>query len=254
MFLYIRYIFVRLPCAAPLSPSKAPSEVLKCNFWWRSHLCEEGESFAWVRALAMNSWPRHSGPVFCSSSFSIVNEEDRRGRGLLVLIYPEGSLGITINSPLLAHSTSLHRHCQFVPIREAGFWVSAVRSRSGPTGESHPDYTGPGCTLIPWGRCGRSTTSCLFPLLHILKSRTVNLKCCFGGKRLVFFLQHTCVHLPYLYGVIGAGIEYFRRLIWLSWLLLSLCCWIKPSQVESTVQKAADTIRPASPHIDTFIK
>lgn len=123
----------------------------------------EGESFARVRALSVNSWPRHSGPVFCRSSFSIVNEEDRRGRGLLVLIYPEGSLGITINSPLLAHSTSLHRHCQFVPIREAGFWVSAVRSRSGPAGESHPDHTGLHCSLIPWGRCGRFTTSCVFP-------------------------------------------------------------------------------------------
>lgn len=194
----IGYIFVRLPCAAPLSPSKATAEVIKCNFWWRSHLCEEGESFAWVRALAMNSWPRHSGPVFCSSSFSIVNEEDRRGRGLLVLIYPEGSLGITINSPLLAHSTSLHRHCQFVPIREAGFWVSAVRSRSGPTGESHPDHTGLGCTLIPWGRCGRFTTSCCFPLLHILKSRAVNGKCCFGVKDL-FFTAHLCTFTLFIW-------------------------------------------------------
>lgn len=153
--------FCTFGCAAPLSPSKATSEVIKCNFWWRSHLCEEGESFAGVRAPGMNSWPRHSGPVFCSSSFSIVNEEDRRGRGLLVLIYPEGSLGITINSPLLAHSTSLHRHCQFVPIREAGFWVSAVRSRSGPTGESHPDHTGLDCTLIPWG--GDSPQVVCFP-------------------------------------------------------------------------------------------
>lgn len=81
----------------------------------------------------------------------IVNEEDRRRRGLLVLIYPEGSLGITINSQLLAHSTRLHRHCQFVPIREAGFWASAVRSRSGPTGESDPDRTGLDYTLISWG-------------------------------------------------------------------------------------------------------
>lgn len=143
-----------LPCAAAVLSSarlssKATSEVIKCNFW--IHLHEESESSARARALAMNSWPRHSGPVFCSSSFSIVNEEDRRGRGLLVLIYPEGSLGITINSPLPAHSTSLHRHCQFVPIREAGFWVSAVRSRSGPTGESDPDHTGLDYTSMPWG-------------------------------------------------------------------------------------------------------
>lgn len=73
--------------------------------------------------------------VFPSSRFSIVNEEDRRERGLLVLICPGGSLGITINSQLWAHSSGLHRHCQFVPIREASFWVSAVRGCSGPTGE-----------------------------------------------------------------------------------------------------------------------
>lgn len=86
--------------------------------------------------LALNSWPRHSGLQFSPSSrFSIVNEEDRRERGLLVLIYPGGSLGITINSQLRAHSTGLHRHCQFVPIREPSFWVSAVRGCSGPTGE-----------------------------------------------------------------------------------------------------------------------
>lgn len=89
-----------------------------------------------VGALALNSWPRHSGLQFSPSSrFSIVNEEDRRERGLLVLIYPGGSLGITINSQLRAHSTGLHRHCQFVPIREPSFWVSAVRGCSGPTGE-----------------------------------------------------------------------------------------------------------------------
>lgn len=142
-----------LPCAAAVLSSarlssKATSEVIKCNFWL--HLCEEKvlhrrEPSPWTPG------PRHSGPVFCSPSFSIVNEEDRRGRGLLVLIYPEGSLGITINSPLPAHSTSLHRHCQFVPIREAGFWVSAVRSRSGPTGESDPDHTGLDYTSMPWG-------------------------------------------------------------------------------------------------------
>lgn len=125
--------------------------VSKCSFWLCLRSCEESESFACARALALNSWPCHSGPVFCSSRFSIVNEEDRRGRGLLVLIYPEGSLGITINSQLLAHSTRLHRHCQFVPIREAGFWVSAVRSRSGPTGESDPDRTGLDYTLISRG-------------------------------------------------------------------------------------------------------
>lgn len=126
--------------------------VSKCNFWLRFafalrkvKVLHEREPSPWTPG------PRHSGPVFCSSRFSLVNEEDRRGRGLLVLIYPEGSLGITINSQLLAHSTRLHRHCQFVPIREAGFWVSAVRSRSGPTGESDPDRTGLGYTLISWG-------------------------------------------------------------------------------------------------------
>lgn len=139
-------VFARCSCGP--QPRRSVS---KCNFWLRLRSREESESFAWARALALNSWPRHSGPVFCSSRFSIVNEEDRRGRGLLVLIYPEGSLGITINSQLLAHSTRLHRHCQFVPIREAGFWVSAVRSRSGPTGESDPDRTGLGYTLISWG-------------------------------------------------------------------------------------------------------
>lgn len=124
--------------------------VSKCNFWLRLHSREESESFAWAQALPLNSWPRQSGPVFCSSRFSIVNEEDRRGRGLLVLIYPEGSLGITINSQLLAHNTRLHRHCQFVPIREAGFWVSAVRRCSGPTGGSDPDRTGLDYALILW--------------------------------------------------------------------------------------------------------
>lgn len=80
-----------------------------------------------VGVLALNSCPSNPPPhhhlpslwatVFPSSRFSIVNEEDRWERGLLVLIYPGGSLGITINSQLLAHGTGLHRHCQFVPIR-----------------------------------------------------------------------------------------------------------------------------------------
>jgi len=81
-----------------------------------------------LELLAPSLWTE----VFpCSSRFSIVNEEDRRERGLLVLIYPGGSLGITINSQLLAHSTGPHRHCQFVPIREPSFWVSAVRGCEG---------------------------------------------------------------------------------------------------------------------------
>lgn len=140
------YEFLCLPGAAVVLISASPSPNTTFDY-----TCEESESFAWARALALNSWPRHSGPLFCSSRFSIVNEEDRLGRGLLVLIYPEGSLGITINSQLLAHSTRLHRHCQFVPIRVAGFWVSAVRSCSGPTGESDPDCTGLDYTLISWG-------------------------------------------------------------------------------------------------------
>lgn len=110
-----------------------------------------------VGALALNLWPRHSGLVFPSSRFSIVNEEDRRERGLLVLIYPGGSLGITINSQLLAHSTGLHRHCQFVPIREPSFWVSAVRGCSGPTGEQP---VGPWLTTWPqwaWLHLGDET-------------------------------------------------------------------------------------------------
>lgn len=152
--LFVNIAFDRLSCSVcsvQLRSSAPPTVSPKYNFWLRLRSREESESFAWARALALNSWPRHSGPVFCSSRFSIVNEEDRRGRGLLVLIYPEGSLGITINSQLLAHSTRLHRHCQFVPIREAGFWVSAVRSRSGPTGESDPDRTGLDYTVISWG-------------------------------------------------------------------------------------------------------
>lgn len=52
---------------------------------------------------------------------SIVNEQNRQEGGLLVLIHPGGSLGITINSQLLGHSTSRHRHCQFVPIRETSY-------------------------------------------------------------------------------------------------------------------------------------
>lgn len=107
--------------------------------------------------LALSLW----AAVFPSSfRFSIVNEEDRRERGLLVLIYPGGSLGITINSQLLAHSTGPHRHCQFVPIREPSFWVSAVRGCSGPTGEQpakawlRPDHSGLGCTQLGrWNTC-----------------------------------------------------------------------------------------------------
>lgn len=102
-----------------------------------------------LELLALSLW----AAVFPRSSmFSIVNEEDRRERGLLVLIYPGGSLGITINSQLLAHSTGLHRHCQFVPIREPSFWVSAVKGSSGRTGEQParawfgPDHGGFGCT------------------------------------------------------------------------------------------------------------
>lgn len=143
--------------------------VSKWNFWLRLRSWEESESFAWARALGLNSWPRHSGPVFCSSRFSIVNEEDRRGRGLLVLIYPEGSLGITINSQLLAHSTRLHRHCQFVPIREAGFWVSAVRSRSGPTGESAL-----GLTTQWYHEVWKIHPNLFLPLLHVLHFTAVD--------------------------------------------------------------------------------
>lgn len=103
----------------------------------------------WLELLALSLW---AAVFHRSSMFSIVNEEDRRERGLLVLIYPGGSLGITINSQLLAHSTSLHRHCQFVPIREPSFWVSAVKGSSGRTGEQParawfgPDHGEFGCT------------------------------------------------------------------------------------------------------------
>ena len=82
-------------------------------------------------------------PSFCR--FSIVNEKNRRERGLLVLICPGGSLGITINSQLWAHSIGRHRHCQFVPIRVASLWVSAARGCSGPIGEQQ---TGPGLGLL----------------------------------------------------------------------------------------------------------
>lgn len=93
-----------------------------------------------LELLALSLW----AAVFpCSFRFPIVNEKDRRERGLLVLIYPEGSLGITINSQLLEHSTGLHRHCQFVPIREPSLWVSAVKVCLGPTGE----LPGPGVGL-----------------------------------------------------------------------------------------------------------
>lgn len=100
--------------------------------------------------LAPSLW----APVFSSTTFSIVNEEDRRERGLLVLIYPGGSLGITINSQLLAHSTSLHRHCQFVPIREASFWVSAARGCSGPTGEQPVRPLAQKLTIVGWASLG----------------------------------------------------------------------------------------------------
>lgn len=106
-----------------------------------------------LELVALSLWTA----VFPSSSrFSIVNEEDRRERGLLVLIYPGGSLGITINSQLPAHSTGPHRHCQFVPIREPSFWVSAARGCSGPTGEQparpwlRPDHSGLGCARPGW--------------------------------------------------------------------------------------------------------
>lgn len=153
-------MFAWCGCGPQLSQS-----VCKCNFGAHLHSHDKSENSAWAQAWALNSWPRHSGPVFCSFRFSIVNEEDRRGRGLLVLIYPEGSLGITINSQLLAHSTRLHRHCQFVPIREAGFWVSAVRSCSGPTGESDPDCTGLDNTLISWGV--QIDHNLFLPFLHV---------------------------------------------------------------------------------------
>lgn len=68
----------------------------------------------------------HTAVFPCYSWFSIANKEDRQERGLLVLIYPGGSLGITINPQLLAHSTRPHRHCQFVPIREPSLWLSAL--------------------------------------------------------------------------------------------------------------------------------
>lgn len=132
----------------------------------------------------MNSWPRHSGPVFCCSRFSIVNEEDRRGRGLLVLICPEGSLGITINSQLLAHRTSLRRHCQFVPIREAGFWVSAVRSRS------DPDHTGLHHAWI--SQAVENSHSFVFfsTPLHVLNFSPVGVKC-----QVVARLR--CIYIPW---------------------------------------------------------
>lgn len=101
-----------------------------CVKWKLDWMCESWSPC--LELLALSLW----AAVFPRSSmFSIVNEEDRRERGLLVLIYPGGSLGITINSQLLAHSTGLHRHCQFVPIREPSFWVSAVKGSSGRTGE-----------------------------------------------------------------------------------------------------------------------
>lgn len=130
-----RFWFVCGPMNIMTFEFNASSGFLFCAGLWRvesKNLC----ACVRVGALALNSWPRHSGLQFSPSSrFSIVNEEDRRERGLLVLIYPGGSLGITINSQLRAHSTGLHRHCQFVPIREPSFWVSAVRGCSGPTGE-----------------------------------------------------------------------------------------------------------------------
>lgn len=109
-----------------------------------------------IATVALNSRPLSLWAAVFLSSYrsSIVNEEDRRETGLLVLIYPGGSLGITINSQLRAHSTGPHRHCQFVPIREPSFWVSAVRSSSGPTGEQParawhgPEHSGLGCTQL----------------------------------------------------------------------------------------------------------
>lgn len=67
--------------------------------------------------------------------FLFHNEENRWERGLLVLICPGGSLGITINSQLRPHSLSPHRHRQFVPIRECSFTVSDVRGWWGRTAE-----------------------------------------------------------------------------------------------------------------------
>lgn len=123
--------------------------VCLCVKWKFDCVCESWSPC--LELLALSLW----AAVFPSSSrFSIVNEEDRRERGLLVLIYPGGSLGITINSQLLAHSTGPHRHCQFVPIRESSFWVSAVRGWSGRTEEQParawlgPDHTGLSCTWL----------------------------------------------------------------------------------------------------------
>lgn len=128
-----------------------------CVCVWKVKVCMCKSWSPYLELLALSLW----AAVFPSSSrFSIVNEEDRRERGLLVLIYPGGSLGITINSQLLAHSTGPHRHCQFVPIREPSFWVSAVRGCSGPTGEQparawlRPDHSGLGCIgLVWWNTC-----------------------------------------------------------------------------------------------------
>lgn len=113
-----------------------------CGTW--KFVCMWESWSPYLELLALSFW----AAVFPSSSrFSIVNEEDRRERGLLVLIYPGGSLGITINSQLLAHSTGLHRHCQFVPIRKPSFWMSAVKGCLGPTGE----LPGPGLGLTTVG-------------------------------------------------------------------------------------------------------
>lgn len=143
-------------------------------------LCVESESLCLcvrVGALALNSWPSLWATVFPSSRFSIVNEEDRRERGLLVLIYPGGSLGITINSQLLAHSTGPHRHCQFVPIREPSFWVFAVRGCSGPTGEQ-PVW--PWIRTWPhwaWLHLGDETCVGYDHLLYIMRQAQLNMLC-----------------------------------------------------------------------------
>lgn len=87
-------------------------------------------------ALALTC-QRSPGRSFPSSfRFPIVNERDRQERGLLVLIYPRGSLGITINSQLLAYSTGPYRHYQFVPIRGPGLCL--LQGFSGRTGQTRP--------------------------------------------------------------------------------------------------------------------
>ncbi|MEQ2282564.1 hypothetical protein AMECASPLE_002147 [Ameca splendens] len=87
----------------------------------------------------LNSLPHLlAGALPPSSRFSIVNEQNRWERGLLVLIDPGGSLGITINSQLQAYSTGLHRHCQFVPIRGPSFCVGCKGAEQATSWSSHP--------------------------------------------------------------------------------------------------------------------